>query len=107
MDYVTYEGEIVGKNAVKYIDGENVGKRRIEIIAGENVGVLFPKWFDPSEDLTIYLRSRKPIESGTLVIEGILEKKVQDLVPSEMLRLKVPKGKIDPSERLKVFIKEE
>jgi len=107
VDYVTYEGEIAGRSTVRYIDGKDVGKTKVSVEAGENIGILFPKWFDPLEDLTMYIRVRKPIEKGILIVEGALERKVEDLVPSEMIRIKIPKSRINASEKLKVFIKEE
>jgi len=55
----------------------------------------------------MYIRVRKPIEKGILIVEGALERKVEDLVPSEMIRIKIPKNRINASEKLKVFIKEE
>ena len=107
VDYVTYEGEIAGRSAVRYIDGKGVGRARVNVEAGENIGILFPKWFDPLEDLTMYIRVRKPIEKGILIVEGVLERKIENLVPSEMIRIKIPKSRINASEKLKVFIKEE
>jgi len=107
VDYVTYEGEIVGKSAVRYIDKEDVGKTKIDVKAGENIGLLFPRWFDPSEDITLYIRVKKPMERGILIVEGILERRFEDLVPSEMIRVKIPKNKIPTLEKLQVSIKED
>lgn len=107
VDYVTYEGEIVGKSAVRYIDKEDVGKTKIDVKARENIGLLFPRWFDPSEDITLYIRVKKPMERGILIVEGILERRFEDLVPSEMIRVKIPKNKIPTLEKLQVSIKED
>lgn len=107
VDYVTYEGEIVGKSAVRYIEKEDVGKTKIDVKAGENIGLLFPRWFDPSEDITLYIRVKKPMERGILIVEGILERRFEDLVPSEMIRVKISKNKIPTLEKLQVSIKEE
>lgn len=107
VDYVTYEGEIVGKSSVRYIEKEDVGKTKIDVKAGENIGLLFPRWFDPSEDITLYIRVKKPMERGILIVEGILERRFEDLVPSEMIRVKISKNKIPTLEKLQVSIKEE
>ncbi len=103
VDYVTYEGEIAGKNAALFLKGESIGKVRYKIEPGENVSVVFPRWFDPSEKLTVYLRVSKPIERGRIHVGDALEIDMEDLVPSEMVRIKVPERKIKEGD-IKVWV---
>ncbi len=104
VDYVTIEGEKAGKYAAEFVKGEKFG-RSIPIKPAENVGVIFPRSYVPVEDLVLYLRSRKPIEKATLNV-GNFEKTFEDLVPSEMLRVRIPKSKVENFEQLEVSLRE-
>ncbi|MEN2983648.1 MAG: FAD/NAD(P)-binding oxidoreductase [Dictyoglomaceae bacterium] len=105
VDYVTYEGEKVGKYASLYAKGQRFGKR-IPIKKGENIGILYPNYYTPIESLTLYLRVRKPMERGILKV-GNFEKEYKDLVPSEILRVHIPEKYIKNLKEIEVCIKEE
>ncbi|HOJ87903.1 MAG TPA: FAD-dependent oxidoreductase [Pseudothermotoga sp.] len=105
VDYVTMEGEKAGRYAALYAKGENFEKG-IPIETGENVGVLFPRRYVSGEDLTVYLRSKRPIEKATLVV-GNFERKYEDIMPSEMIRVKIPSQKLTGFDKLLVTLKEE
>ncbi|ABV33660.1 MULTISPECIES: NAD(P)/FAD-dependent oxidoreductase [Pseudothermotoga] len=105
VDYVTMEGEKAGKYAALYAQGEKFDSG-IPIEAGENVGVLFPNRYVGLEDLTLYVRSNKPIEKATITV-GEFEKVFEDIVPSEMIRIVVPRKKIDSFQKLTVSLREE
>ncbi|AEH51073.1 NAD(P)/FAD-dependent oxidoreductase [Pseudothermotoga thermarum] len=104
VDYVTLEGEKAGKYAARYIKGEKFEKS-IPIKAGENVGIIFPSRYVPVEDLVLYVRSKRPLEKAILAI-GNFEKVFEDLVPSEMLRVRIPRNKLENFEQLEVSLKE-
>ncbi len=104
VDYVTVEGEKTGKYAAEYVKGERFA-RSIPIKRGENVGVLFPSRYVPVEDLILYVRSKKPVEKAVLTV-GNFEKVIEDIIPSEMLRIKIPWFKLENFEQLEVSIKE-
>ncbi len=105
VDYVTYEGEKAGRNVALYVERGNSGGVKYRIDKGENVGVLFPKWFDPSEEFVVYLRVSKPMERGIVHVGDMVELELVDLVPSEMVRVKVPKRKISEGDTL-VWVEE-
>lgn len=105
VDYVTYEGEMAGKYAALYAKGERFGPK-VAVKAGENVMVVQPNWYDPSEELTLYVRTRKVIEKGRLVV-GSFEKTFEELVPSEMLRVKIPGRHLNGLSEIVVEVKEE
>ncbi|MFN3283215.1 MAG: NAD(P)/FAD-dependent oxidoreductase [Pseudothermotoga sp.] len=105
VDYVTMEGEKAGKYAARYAKGERF-EAGVPIETGENVGVIFPRRYVSGEDLVLYIRSKKPIEKATLVV-GNFERKFEDVMPSEMVRVKIPSVKIMGFERIVVSLKEE
>lgn len=105
VDYVTMEGEKAGKYAAHYVKGERF-EAGVPIEIGENVGVIFPRRYVSGEDLVLYVRSKKPIEKATLVV-GNFERRFEDVMPSEMIRVKIPSVKIMGFERIVVSLKEE
>ncbi len=105
VDYVTYEGEKAGKNAVEYVKKGELGRIKYSIEKGENVGVVFPKWFDPSEEFVVYLRASKPMERGIVHIGDMVKLELMDLTPSEMVRIKVPRTKVKEMDTI-VWIEE-
>ncbi len=105
VDYVTYEGEKAGKNAVEYVKKGELGKIKYSIEKGENVGVVFPKWFDPSEEFVVYLRASKPMERGIVHIGDMVKLELMDLTPSEMVHIKVPRTKVKEMDTI-VWIEE-
>ena len=104
VDYVSYEGEIAGKYAARFVKGE-VENRRIPVKPGKNVMVVHPLWYVPAEPLTLYLRVKKPIEKGRLTV-GRFEKEFEDLVPSEMLRVKVLDKDLEGFDEIVVSVEE-
>lgn len=104
VDYVTIEGEKAGKYASFYIKGEKF-PTKIPIKKGENIGILFPNYYSPMEDLTLYIRVRRPMEKGILKV-GKFEREYKDLVPSEILRVKVPEKYIENLKEIEVSIEE-
>ncbi|MGJ8454148.1 NAD(P)/FAD-dependent oxidoreductase [Pseudothermotoga sp. U03pept] len=105
VDYVTMEGEKAGKYAALYAKGESFDKGT-PIETGENVGIVFPRRYVTGEDLVLYLRSKKPMEKATLIVNGF-EKKFEDVMPSEMIRVKIPQGKLTAAQKITVSLKEE
>ncbi|MEJ5230095.1 MAG: FAD-dependent oxidoreductase [Pseudothermotoga sp.] len=105
VDYVTIEGEKAGKYAALYAKGENFDRGK-PLEAGENVGVIFPRRYVTGEDLVLYLRSKKPVERATLIVNGF-EKKFEDVMPSEMIRVKIPQAKLADAQKITVSLKEE
>ncbi len=104
VDYVTYEGETAGKYAAKFVKGEVKGGR-IPIKPGKNAAVVHPLWYIPIEPLTLYIRVKRPMEKGRLVA-GKFERVFEDLVPSEMLRVRIPDRYLEGLDEIVVSIEE-
>lgn len=104
VDYVSYEGETAGRYAAKFVRGE-IPREKIPVKAGKNVMVIHPIWYTPAESLTLYLRVKKPIEKGRLVV-GRFEKEFEDLIPSEMLRVKISDRDLEGLDEIVVSVEE-
>ncbi len=105
VDYVTMEGEKAGKYAALYAKGSNF-ESGVPIEAKENIGVIFPRRYVSGEDLILYIRSKKPMEKATLIV-GSFERKFEDVMPSEMIRIKIPSEKLSGLEKISVSLREE
>jgi NADPH-dependent 2,4-dienoyl-CoA reductase/sulfur reductase-like enzyme len=104
VDYVTKEGERAGEYASRYVNGERFSLG-IPIVPGENVMLTFPNYYNDIDDLTLYLRYKKPMEKAVLKVGGF-EKTFEDLIPSEMIVVKIPKQKLSNLDRIEVKLEE-
>ncbi len=97
VDWVTEEGSNAGKYAALYVRN-GFEPARFGVEKGKNVNVLFPAWYEEGSNLNIYLRVSKPIEEGTIrVIQRnniLYSRKHLNLIPSEMVFIKIPESKI-------------
>lgn len=104
VDYVTREGERAGEYASRYVVGERFN-RGVPIVPGENVMLTFPNLYSDIDDLTLYVRCRKPMERAVLKV-GSFEKVFEDLIPSEMIVVKVPRQKLVGPDKIEVTLRE-
>jgi len=104
VDYVTKEGERAGEYASRYVNGERFSLG-VPIVPGENVMLTFPNFYNGVDDLTLYLRCKKPMEKALLKVGGF-EKTFEDLIPSEMIVVKIPKQKLSNLDRIEVKLEE-
>ncbi|WP_461791125.1 NAD(P)/FAD-dependent oxidoreductase [Pseudothermotoga sp.] len=104
VDYVTREGERAGEYASRYVVGERF-TRNVPIVPGENVMLTFPNFYSDVDDLTLYVRCRKPMEKAVLKV-GNFERVFEDLIPSEMIVVRVPKQKLMGLDRIEVTLAE-
>ncbi|HAY98638.1 MULTISPECIES: NAD(P)/FAD-dependent oxidoreductase [unclassified Mesotoga] len=97
VDYVAAEGWIAGRHAALFSLGENTSGDRVPVIRGENVGVLVPSIVDMEEHLRLYIRLRKPMDEGRVVLKELnYEKRFSYGVPSEMIQVVINKDKLAP-----------
>jgi len=95
VDYVAAEGWIAGQNAAQTVQDKKRTSKRIPLIRGKNVGILVPSYITPEEHLRVYLRLRKPMDKGTVVLKELnIEKPFQYGVPSEMINFVVNRDKL-------------
>ena len=110
VDYVAQTGITAGRNAARYATGDWKKERpSVEVIPGENVRVLFPQRYSFQDDLILFIRSAKPIESPLSINISPLEMHIKKLYarPNEMIRVKVPRDKLkDITESIEVNITE-
>ena len=110
VDYVAQTGMTAGRNAARYATGDwKKEKDSVEVIPGENVRVLFPQRYSFQDDLILFIRSAKPIESPLSIDISPLEMHINKLYarPNEMIRVKVPRDKLkDITESIEVNITE-
>lgn len=104
VDYVTREGERAGEYASRYVTGERF-TRNVPIVPGENVMLTFPNFYSDVDDLTLYVRCRKLMERAVLKV-GSFERVFEDLIPSEMIVVKVPRQKLAGLDRIEVTLRE-
>ncbi|HCO70405.1 MAG TPA: pyridine nucleotide-disulfide oxidoreductase [Mesotoga infera] len=97
VDYVAAEGWIAGRHAALYALGESTSGDRVPVVRGENVGVLVPGIVDMEENLRLYIRLRKPMNEGTVILKELdFEKAFSYGVPSEMIQIVMNKEKLAP-----------
>lgn len=104
VDYVTKEGERAGEYASRYVNGERFSLG-VPIVPGENVMLTFPNYYNDVDDLTLYLRCKKPMEKALLKVGGF-EKTFEDLIPSEMIVVKIPKQKLSNLDKIEARLEE-
>ncbi len=95
-DYVAETGMIAGKNAAQFAKGVLKSKHYVRLIPGDNIGVLFPQRYAFTDDLVLFIRSKKWIEKPVYVNFKEANIKIRKLYarPNEMLRIKVEKERL-------------
>lgn len=104
VDYVTREGERAGEYAARYVLGERF-PLGVPIVPGKNVMLTYPNFYSDVDDLTLYVRCRRPMEKAVLRV-GNFEKSFEDLVPSEMIVVKIPRQKLSNLDEIVVELEE-
>lgn len=93
VDNVSLEGELAGQKAAQYVThSAQLSKRKINLIAGENIRYIVPQSISGEKEITIYLRTKEPLENCTIQVENILAKHFLAVRPSEMIALKISQG---------------
>jgi thioredoxin reductase len=78
VDYVAQTGAAAGTSAARFASSSpRENRRSVDIVAGENVRLLFPERYSFQDDLVLFIRANRPYAR-----------------PNEMLRVKIPKGKL-------------
>lgn len=97
VDDVSEEARIAARGAKHYLDGLRKTSRH-QVIGGEGVLSVIPQRYVGRERFELYLRSRQSLRQATIRLsqngETLLEKVVPIILPSQLYRLKLPKGLI-------------
>jgi len=97
VDYVAQTGAAAGTFAAGYALGSlSAGRQSVDIVAGENVRLLFPQRYGFQDDLVLFIRAAEPVEKPVTVEVAPPGSKINRPYarPNEMLRVKIPKGKL-------------
>ncbi len=97
VDYVAQTGAVAGTSAARYASGSlNRSRQSVDIVAGQNVRLLFPERYCSQDDLVLFIRAAEPVEKPvTIEITPPGSRITRPYArPNEMLRVKVPKGKL-------------
>jgi hypothetical protein len=81
----------------------------VDIVADENVRLLFPERYSFQDELVLFIRAAEPVEKPVTVDLEPLGSRISRPYarPNEMLRVKVPKGKLaEVKQSIKVSIRE-
>jgi len=110
VDYVAQTGTVAGTYASRYASGHVSGSGQfVDILTGENVRLLFPQRYSFQDDLVLFIRAADPVEKPVTIEVAPLGSRINRPYarPNEMLRLKIPKGKLaEAKQSIKVSIRE-
>jgi pyruvate/2-oxoglutarate dehydrogenase complex dihydrolipoamide dehydrogenase (E3) component len=110
VDYVAQTGAAAGASAARYASGSlSKSRQSADIVAGENVRLLFPERYGFQDDLVLFIRAAEPVEKPVTIEVTPPGSKINRPYarPNEMLRVKVPKGKLtEVRDPIKVSIRE-
>jgi pyruvate/2-oxoglutarate dehydrogenase complex dihydrolipoamide dehydrogenase (E3) component len=110
VDYVAQTGAAAGTFAARYALGSlSGGRHSVNIVPGENVRLLFPQRYGFQDDLVLFIRAAEPVEKPVAIEVMPPGSKINRLYarPNEMLRVKIPKGKLaEVKQPIKVSIRE-
>ena len=110
VDYVAETGMIAGRNAARFATGDwDTEGDALEIVPGENVRTLFPQRYSFQDDLVLFIRAAKPVEKPVQINVSPLNLHFKKLYarPNEMIRVKVPRGRLkETREPIQVSITE-
>lgn len=101
VDNVSWEAEVAGLSAAKYILGELPSfSRTIKLGAGSGIRHILPSFISGQKEVTLYMRVSKPNQNVILKVTDDIDKnclyrkKLLAVRPSEMLKLKLTKESV-------------
>ena len=110
VDYVAQTGAAAGTSAARYASGSlSRSRQSVDIVAGENVRLLFPQRYGFQDDLVLFIRAAEPVEKPVAIEVAPPGSRINRAYarPNEMLRVKIPKGKLaEVKQPIRVSIRE-
>lgn len=110
VDYVAQTGAAAGTSAARYASGSlSRSRQSVDIVAGENVRLLFPQRYGFQDDLVLFIRAAEPVEKPVAIEVAPPGSRISRAYarPNEMLRVKIPKGKLaEVKQPIRVSIRE-
>ena len=113
-DYVSEEGEIVGKAVQDYLAGKRKNRsRKIKIKAGENIAYVIPQHLDffhqEQEKIKLFLRVKNPMEKAEIRFmdeagKVLFTLKKNMVTPGEMERVDLPEALLNQNRNVQDII---
>jgi thioredoxin reductase len=95
-DFVTQESMLAGQFAGEWAQGVRRPKDNIQLVPGDNVSYCVPHTLSPERDHTIYMRCRQPLKPCKIRVgNNLMQKRLQFVVPAEMIMLKIRPDLLD------------
>lgn len=95
-DFVTREAMLAGQFAGEWARGVRRPKDNIQLVPGDNVRYCMPHSLSTEREHTIYLRCKAPLKPCKLCVGGdLLQKRLQFVVPAEMIMLRIKPDVLD------------
>lgn len=108
VDFVSLEAEALASSAAEYIKKGNLPSCPLSISTGKDIGHVIPQKCSGTQDFTLSLRVRQPMEQKAAVLrqngQEILRKKMRKMLPAEMIQLQVKKEKLSQTGDLEVSV---
>jgi len=102
VDNVSWEAEVAGLSAAKYVLGElSLPTKNIKVNAGNGIKYVVPSYISGQKKVTLYMRVSEPSQNATIkVVDDIKEnclykKRMLIARPSEMIKLTLTKRCIE------------
>jgi len=91
VDFAAYQGEKAAESAEKFVKNDGIpSKDWIEIIRGRNVRSVVPHYISDDDEVTLYVRVKRPEPEVDVIIKESQKKiKTTSVNPGEMLRLNI------------------
>ena len=110
VDYVAQTGAAAGISAARCASGSlSRSRQSVDIVAGKNVRLLFPERYSFQDDLVLFVRATEPVEKPVTIEVTPPGSRINRPYarPNEMLRVKIPKGKLaEVRDSIRVSIRE-
>lgn len=89
-DFVTRESLLAGQFSAEWAQGVRRPKDNIQLVPGDNVRYCLPHSLSTEREHTVYMRAKAPMKPCRICVGGdLLQKRLQFVVPAEMIMLKI------------------
>ena len=89
VDNVSREGKLAGSNAARLALGSELPRANIRLIPGENIRYVVPQTISGRNDVTVYMRVKKPEQKVRIKIGDFFEKAVRVVEPGVMVKVEI------------------
>jgi len=89
VDNVSLEGELAGVNAARLALGDELPRAGIRLVPGENIRYVVPQTISGKNDVTIYVRVKRPEQKVRMKAGQFFEKALRVVEPGVMVKLDI------------------